>query len=190
LIHCKGYRNFQFNERKIKKRGFATRPFFHTIKGFTLIELLVVISIIGVLSSIILASLQSARLAARDAALLSDVHQFEIAMTSYNLDHNDYPVAGGGQGYTDIFTALNQLKTKNYTSGDFSTEFSGNGNVYIHRCGLGLETCADQPAINLNTFWLNLCGNTTAKAAVLVHFNKLPAMWPAYNELYSVICFY
>ena len=64
-------------------------------KGFTLIELLVVIAIIGLLASIILASLNIARARARDAQRQSDVHQVQVALDLYALDHNGlYPTGG------------------------------------------------------------------------------------------------
>jgi len=44
-------------------------------RGFTLIELLVVVAIISMLSSVILVSLNSAKVKARDARVMSDVSQ-------------------------------------------------------------------------------------------------------------------
>jgi len=59
-------------------------------KGFTLIELLVVISIIGLLASIVLVSLNSARMKARDARRKSDIKQLEIALEMNYDRHGAY----------------------------------------------------------------------------------------------------
>jgi len=61
------------------------------IRGFTLIELLVVVAIIGLLSSVMLASLNSAREKARDAKRLSDMHQMQVALELYYNTFGSYP---------------------------------------------------------------------------------------------------
>ncbi len=65
-------------------------------RGFTLIELLVVISIIGILSSVVLASLNSARAKARDARRMSDLNSIQIALEMYYLDYGTYRISGTG----------------------------------------------------------------------------------------------
>jgi prepilin-type N-terminal cleavage/methylation domain-containing protein len=61
--------------------------------GFTLIELLVVVAIIGLLSSIVLISLNTARSRARDAKRITDVTQVGKALESYYNDNAGYPAA-------------------------------------------------------------------------------------------------
>ncbi len=61
------------------------------VSAFTLIELLVVIAIIGLLSSIVFASLKSARAKARDARRMQDLQQLERAMLMYYDKHGYYP---------------------------------------------------------------------------------------------------
>ena len=64
---------------------------FKKNKGFTLIELLVVIAIIGILSSVVLASLNSARKKSRDAKRISDIKQLQLALELYYNDNSAYP---------------------------------------------------------------------------------------------------
>jgi len=60
-------------------------------KGFTLIELLVVIAIIGLLSTLSVLALNSARARSRDAKRIADVKQIQTALEMYYNDNNNYP---------------------------------------------------------------------------------------------------
>jgi general secretion pathway protein G len=62
-------------------------------KGFTLIELLVVIAIIGLLSTMAVVALNSARAKSRDAKRVSDIKQVQAALEMYMNDESHYPVA-------------------------------------------------------------------------------------------------
>ncbi len=64
----------------------------YSASGFTLIELLVVIAIVGLLASIVSASLNSARAKSRDAKRRSDLVQLRTALELYYNSHGNYPV--------------------------------------------------------------------------------------------------
>lgn len=81
-------------------------------KGFTLIELLVVIAIIGILSSVVLVSVNSARLKARNALRVSNLKQVASALEMYYSDYGVYPATVGWNSQCAFFsqqTAVNVI---------------------------------------------------------------------------------
>lgn len=60
-------------------------------RGFTLIELLVVVAIIGLFSSVVLASLNMTQAKARDAARKADIHTIMVAISLYRVKYGSYP---------------------------------------------------------------------------------------------------
>lgn len=120
-------------------------------RGFTLIELLVVIAIIGLLSSMVLASLNTARSKARDARRLADINQIQKALEFHYDDHGSYPIMGWGNStpagsWTTFQTQLaaymstlpkDPQNTGGYTYGGgytysyYSSGYGGSGQWYM-----------------------------------------------------------
>jgi len=75
-------------------------------RGFTLIELLVVIAIIGLLSTLSILALNSARARARDAKRVSDVKQIQTALEMCYNDTGDYPTATNLAASTTAYLRL------------------------------------------------------------------------------------
>ncbi len=65
-------------------------------KGFTLIELLVVIAIIGLLATVVMTSLNSARKKGRDARRVEDINQIKTALELYYDANGNYPTTAQG----------------------------------------------------------------------------------------------
>lgn len=62
-----------------------------TKQGFTLIEIIVVIAVIGILSLVIMASMDEARKKSRDTARISDIQQISAALQVYGATFGRYP---------------------------------------------------------------------------------------------------
>ncbi|HRH33215.1 MAG TPA: prepilin-type N-terminal cleavage/methylation domain-containing protein [bacterium] len=69
------------------------RNFFKKAKAFTLVEIMVVVAIIGILSTLIIISLDTTKMTARNTRRLADIKQLQIALKMYYADNGFYPTA-------------------------------------------------------------------------------------------------
>jgi len=78
------------------------------MNGFTLLEIMVVVGIIGLLSAVVIGSLNTSRAKARDSQRLSDLKQIQFAIGIYLEEYGVFPTGGGkiGEGTANINTAI------------------------------------------------------------------------------------
>jgi len=127
---------------------------FKKNEGFTLIELLVVIAIIGILSSVVLASLNTARDKGRDAAIKSSMQSIRVqSELFYDTNAFAYGVSAGcaaaGSMWveTTIAAAVAEIDTAN-----------GAGAV---ECSSSAQAWAMSSALPTGAFW---CTDSTGVA--------------------------
>ncbi len=110
-------------------------------KGFTLVELMVVIAIMGLLSSIVLASLNTAKNQSNNAKRAADLLSMRTALELYYNSNNTYPVVSGWQSQCSAWggVAANSV-IPNLVTGGYMPSFpadpqmsaSGNTCCYLY----------------------------------------------------------
>jgi prepilin-type N-terminal cleavage/methylation domain-containing protein len=148
-------------------------------RGFSLIELLVVISIIGVLSSVVLAGLSSARAKARDARRRIDMNTIYTALVLFQDQYGCLPIItgstcisgyseanAGGWDYSSQGGFLNFLSSAGYVSSvpldpinDMTGDATAGQYAYRYYC---YPLASSNPGLHLG-YWTEAGGRTYVK---------------------------
>ncbi len=132
--------------------------FRYSGRGFTLIELLVVIAIIGILSSGVLASLNTARIRGKDASIRSQMAQIRSQASIFYSTNGSYTLSGNGGGEDSFNECLVP------TIGSFIAIFPG--------------TMMD-PAVpgNINSLVASAAANRNLAGNARIHCEARPNSW-------------
>lgn len=130
MLYYFGNRNY-INFKQMQKRNQ---------KGFTLIELLIVVAIIGLLATLAIVSLNTARQKANDTKRVADLKSMQTALELYwngegGGAYPDLDVSGTSEDWTDFETDLSTylpaLPTDPTSGGEYHYYFTAGGTEYV-----------------------------------------------------------
>lgn len=155
--------------------------------GFTLTEIIVVVAIIGIISTIVLASLNEARQKSRDAHRKAQLREIVQAFGQRYLDTNSFAIAnagasGNGEGYFNVCGTAGQgavcmdeeLQNGRYMGGLPSDPLVGRGltssgghNPYMRYCAGGTANQCNGANVRLMCMTAELEGPSPQDVATL-----------------------
>ncbi len=136
-------RGFTLASEERHENLFSWRPSdakAKALRAFTLIELMVVIAIIGMLASVVFASIADSQKNARDKRRIADMQQLHKAFELYLNDHNDFPREWQGMN-GDISTNETLLGVLEQYLNGVPFDPSGIGNATAFYYYDGAHTC-------------------------------------------------
>ena len=137
-------------------------------KGFTLIELLVVVAIIGILASVVLASLNTARTKGSDAAIKANLDNMRAqAAIDYDSNPNSYTTGTIGNictADTTITNALTQAAANGPSGTTVVTTFATAETATTVNCYAAAGTYVIEAPLKSSGYWcVDYTGVSAAK---------------------------